>query len=265
MEEMIDESNEMMVLSLPLGMSVVPNNHGGGSSTVAPSSATFAIPPSRTPVPTLGQQSSYSLTPSAYYSPTPSAISTFLTSSTSMTAPPTVDPATVSAIPSHNPSMASYGTGSGHPVGDLSSISSIPSDYPSLAPTEKGTVPLVGDLSSIPSETQSLAPGSIYDRPTSAPLEVAIFGCDGRLSLGMASDGAPVSLTVGYKVESSSNSTDIFLASLEGLLLESALLATFNACKGRALRHLQEDSTWSSEHLRHWPVDTRLVGKCTCS
>lgn len=149
-----------------------------------------------------------------------------------------------------------------------SGISSVPSDFPSLAPS--GTPNSVsGDFSSIPSDYPSLAPTGISNLPTSPPVVtgaptqgVTLFGCNGGLTLGTASDGTPIFVRVGYSVESSSNSNEIYQSSLERNMLETAVLAALDGCNENVRRRLSHQTESPLDHhSRRLQIDTLIIGK----
>lgn len=174
-------------------------------------------------------------------------------------------------------SVPSNSAGSGGPVAPSTSIPSVPIvETPTASP-----VPTM-EASFIPSDLPSLAPTGISDAPisltfsptvednstavpTSAPPPVFDCSAFGGLSLGLATDegATEIFLAVGYRAESTSNSTDDFEEELERQLLETAVLAALGGCDDgfRARRQVLESHEWTTHRQRHLMVDSLTVGE----
>jgi hypothetical protein len=250
LEEVIDAGDDINTLFL--SMSMVPISNGGGSGITATPHTTFPFMPTTVPAPT-GHAAGFS---------------------SLRTHDPSLAPSGISDTPTSSPA----GTGMAPTADNLFSVSSIPSYYPSLEPNNNSELPTtsplltartptIDDLSTIPSDHPSLVPTGISDVPTSSPLiaswstqGITTFGCDGGLTTGTPLDVIPISLTVTYRAESTSDATAAFVASMEQHLLETAVLTALHGCNGSVRRHLDKNNgPIRDENRRHLQVETLSI------
>jgi hypothetical protein len=132
----------------------------------------------------------------------------------------------------------------------------VPSDMPSLAPSQ-GVSDATTDTPTGGAPTDTASPSASPVSGTSTPTATPqVFDCNASgLSLGSATDASTtgVFMTVGYRAESTSISTDDFVDELERQLLETAVMAALG-CENDAVRRRLRQS------IRHLVMDTVEIG-----
>ncbi|CAJ1961887.1 unnamed protein product [Cylindrotheca closterium] len=231
------------------------------SPTVAPTTAVPTASPAPTLSPSLTPSQKPSISSSPTESPRPSASSN-PSSPPSTSQAPTLSP---SMAPSPKPSVSMFPTLSQSP-----SSSGMPSGRPSesSAPTTSAAPTLIPTILD-PSLVETFAPSS-----QSQTTPTVAFDCldNDILSLGDASDvnTTLINLFVGYHVESSSNSTDDYLAELEQSLLLTAVAAALG-CNRPDLRrrNLMEARNRNllkqSTIIDSVPCNTTVDGAVSCT
>jgi hypothetical protein len=193
--------------------------------------------------------------------------------SMSIVSPPIGNPSAPSVptivSPTPSPTLNHHGSGAG---------STIPSDFPSLAPTGISNFPTAAVDTLDPPTVADNNPSTATVAPTAPPgPPLPVFDCsdnNGGLSLGFDtdSDATEIFLVVGYRAESTSNSTEDFEEELERQLLETAVLAALGGCNAdnggdgnlRTRRRGREllETEWTTRRQRHlMMVNSLTVGK----